>query len=251
MGADSFYIACENQMEIHYVMPVRTAMYNSLTYDEQLHVLRTEHRKKNDLQSSAEFLSGIKEDDKLMAVVTFICYYGKEEWNTNLTLKDMVRISGKYQKIESYLTDHRLNLISMMKIDPDVFHGELRELIALLQCNSDIQKIEKLILSDTRYRYLSEDTFEVLMVLSDEKAFLKKLKEYSNLNQKRKGMYDVCRAFEQLEARGEKRGIKRGEERLNRLYALLVSEERYDDLQKATVDEDFRRKLYEEHSLVY
>lgn len=80
-----------------------------------------------------------------MAVVTFICYYGKEEWNTNLTLKDMGRLSGKYQKMESYLTDHRLN----------------------------------------------------------------------------------------------------------RLYQFLILEKRYDDLQKATVDEDFRKELYEEHLLVY
>lgn len=203
------------------------------------------------MQSPAEFLSGIKEDDKLMAVVTFICYYGKKEWNTNLTLKDMVRIPKKYQKMETYLSNNHLNLVFMMKIDPQVFHGELRELIALLQCNSEIQKIERLILSDTRYRYLSEDTFEVLMVLSDEKASLKKLKEYAGLNRERKGMYDMCRAFEQLEERGEKRGIKIGEKRLNHLYAFLVSEGRYDDLQKATVDEDFRKELYEELQLVY
>lgn len=57
----------------------------------------------------------------------------------------------------------------MMQINPNVFHSDLRELIALLQCNSDIQKIKNLIHSDTRYRYLSEETFEVFMVLSDEK----------------------------------------------------------------------------------
>lgn len=245
-GSGILYIACENQMEIHYAMPVRTMLYNAITYDEQFQKLKLEHKEKKDWENSTEFLSGMKENDKLMAVVTFICYYGREEWNTNVSLKDMILIPEKYHQIESYLMDYRLNLIPMMKINPNVFHGELRELIALLQCNSDIHKIEQLILSDIRYRYLSEETFEVFMVLSDEKASLKKLKEHVILNRERREMYDMCRAFEQLEERGE----KRAEKRLNGLYTFLISEERYDDLKKAMVNEEFRKELYKEIQLV-
>lgn len=241
-GTQRFYIACENQMEIHYGMPVRTILYNGMTYNEQLRKLKTGHQKKKDLKNSVEFLSGMKKNDKLMAVITFICYYGREEWDTNLSLKDMVWMPEKYHQIESYLMNYQLNLVPMMKINPEVFHGELRELIALLQCNSDLHKIEKLILSNIRYRYLSEETFEVFMILSDEKASLKKLKEHVMLSKERKGMYDMCRAFEQLE--------ERGEQRLNQLYTFLISEDRYDDLKKATVDEEFRKELYKEIQLV-
>lgn len=127
------YIACENQMEIHYGMPVRTILYDGITYDEQLYEVKQKHRRKKDLKKSSEFLSGMRETDYLVAVITFVCYYGVEEWNSHLSIKDMVKLPKGFHKLESYLTDNRLNLVPMMKIDPNIFHGELKELIALLQ----------------------------------------------------------------------------------------------------------------------
>lgn len=249
------YIACENQIEIHYGMPIRTSLYDSLTYDEQLQELKQKHRQNKDLKNSAEFLSGIKENDKFMAVITFICYYGNEEWNSNLSLKDMIQIPEKYKNLESFLSDHQLNVIPMMKINPNLFHSELRELIALLQCNSDIQKIQTLIQSNTRYRYLSEETFEVFMVLSDERASIKQLKKYVAYNQNGKVAYDMCRAFDQLREEGRQQGRLEGrqqaEHKLNQLYATLVAQKRFDDLEKATSDEKFRQELYQEIQLSY
>ncbi|MDO4168323.1 MAG: Rpn family recombination-promoting nuclease/putative transposase [Lachnospiraceae bacterium] len=249
-GSYHFYIACENQMEVHYGMPIRTMMYNGITYDEQIRNMKKVHNERKDWKDSAEFLSGLKESDKLMAVITFVCYYGDEEWNSNLSLKDMVFIPREYRDFEPYLVDYHINLIPMMKVDPDVFHGELRELIALLQCNSDIQKIKELIQSDDRYRYLSEETFEVFMVLSDEKASLKKLKKYARFNRERKVEYDMCRAFEQLRASGREEGIREERARLNQLYSQLLSEKRYDDLERAIADETFRKELYDNMQVV-
>ena len=48
---------------------------------------------------------------------------------------------------------------------------------------------------------------------------------------------------------GEKRGVKREENRLNELNELLVKDGRIDDLKKAIVDEIYREKLYEEYHL--
>ena len=48
---------------------------------------------------------------------------------------------------------------------------------------------------------------------------------------------------------GEKRGVKRGENRLNELNELLVKDGRIDDLKKAIVDEIYREELYEEYHL--
>ena len=48
---------------------------------------------------------------------------------------------------------------------------------------------------------------------------------------------------------GEKRGIKKGENRLNGLYESLMKDNRLDDLRKAIEDEPYREKLYEEYRL--
>jgi|GEM_PF-2716584 len=152
----------------------------------------------------------------------------------------------------------------MMEIDPDVFHSELRELIGLLQCNPDIDKLEELVRRDPRYRYISEETFDTFMVLSDERKQLAKLKEKMGKHQdeNEKVVYDMCRAFEQLEQRGQRRGEKigeqrgiqigerRGEQRINELYAFLMEQERYEDMRKAMGDREYRRELYKELQMV-
>lgn len=234
-------------------------VYDGVIYEEQYQACSRERREQKELKTPAEFLSGIKKTDKFMAVITFICYYGREEWDTPLSLKDMLVVPGPCRKITEYLSDYPIHVIPMMKIDPGVFHSEVRELIALLQCNSDMQKLEALVRSSDRYRYLSEETFETFFILSDTKdKIIKKIKESVSFAQKEKKVFDMCRAFEQLEQRGiaigEQRGItigeQRGEHRLNKLYSRLIDQERYEDLKTASVDEEYRRKLYEEFQLV-
>ncbi|MDD7602576.1 MAG: Rpn family recombination-promoting nuclease/putative transposase [Firmicutes bacterium] len=48
---------------------------------------------------------------------------------------------------------------------------------------------------------------------------------------------------------GMKEGISMGEEKLSRLYSLLIEQNRIDDLQKASADKAYRQKLYREFGL--
>lgn len=50
---------CENQSEIHYGMPIRMLLYDSVQYADQLKKKQKENKKAGNLKSSAEFLSGI------------------------------------------------------------------------------------------------------------------------------------------------------------------------------------------------
>lgn len=47
-------IACENQEEVHYAMPVRTMLYDSLNYVEQINALKKQHKVEKDWKRSAE-----------------------------------------------------------------------------------------------------------------------------------------------------------------------------------------------------
>ena len=60
----SYYLGIENQLIENYPMPYRILQYDCLVYKDQMDILEKEHRKKKDLRSSEEFLSGIKEEDK-------------------------------------------------------------------------------------------------------------------------------------------------------------------------------------------
>lgn len=51
------------------------------------------------------------------------------------------------------------------------------------------------------------------------------------------------------ERRGKRRGIKQGEMRVNNLYFRLLTEKRYDDMQKAVRDRSYRNRLFREYNL--
>ena len=63
-GVNLAILACENQERIHYAMPVRTMLYDGLSYAEQIRQLR----RKNKMLDSDEFLSGMRKEDKLIPI---------------------------------------------------------------------------------------------------------------------------------------------------------------------------------------
>ena len=72
---------------------------------------------------------------------------------------------------------------------------------------------------------------------------------------------DVCRAIDELiedgkregemkgeikgEIKGQIKGQIKGEERFAKLNLLLMAEKRYDDLERASKDRDYRRHLFD------
>ena len=48
---------------------------------------------------------------------------------------------------------------------------------------------------------------------------------------------------------GEKRGMELGENRANQLYRYLIEQNRTEDIVRATTDEEYREKLYQEFNL--
>lgn len=78
-------LACENQENVHYAMPVRNMLYDSLSYVEQIrqswkHLESSEKQK----VTGAEFLSQFRKEDRLVPVITLVFYYhqmpGMEVW---------------------------------------------------------------------------------------------------------------------------------------------------------------------------
>lgn len=206
MGVEFLILACENQMEIHYGMPVRIMLYDGITYEEQMEELRKKNKIENKYKNSAEFLSGMKKDDVLIPVITFVLYYGKDEWDDHLTLKSMLKIPSKYDILNTYINDSKVNLISMRKIDPKLFKGELREFLELLQCNEDLEKMKQLVQTDSRYRFLTKDTCETLMALSDGMDYFERLRECVENRE----VFNMSTAFDQLVQQGIDQGMEIG-----------------------------------------
>ena len=94
----SYYLGIENQLIENYPMPYRILQYDCLVYKDQMDILEKEHRKKKDLRSSEEFLSGIKEEEKEVIVMCESLYRMREEASNKGFIKG--KIQGKTEGIQ-------------------------------------------------------------------------------------------------------------------------------------------------------
>ena len=92
--------------------------------------LEKEHRKKKDLRSSEEFLSGIKEEDKLIPCITIVIYYGTRPWQTNFSMKDMFDV-----KDVEHLNEYKMNLL---EVHSDTHQYKDKELDLVFSITRDI-----------------------------------------------------------------------------------------------------------------
>ena len=60
-------LGLEDQMKIHYAMPVRTMFLDAVDYSNQCKNISQEHR-----QANLEFLSGMKPEDRILPVLTLV-----------------------------------------------------------------------------------------------------------------------------------------------------------------------------------
>ena len=94
-------LGTENQSEIHYAIPVKTMVYDSLQYASQVDAVGRRFRRHLKAGeghgykiSPGEFLSGFRREDKLLPVITLVIYFGPEKWDAPIGLHDMIEITN-------------------------------------------------------------------------------------------------------------------------------------------------------------
>ena len=88
---DLMILACENQDKIHYAMPVRTMIYDGLSYMQQMKLM-WDLRDTDKKITEEEFLSRFHKSDKLCPVITLVFYFGEDEWDASSDLYGMFDI---------------------------------------------------------------------------------------------------------------------------------------------------------------
>ena len=235
-------LGIENQDELHYYMPFRCMEYETEDYAKQIRRLKQEHELIGDLESGAEFLSGVKEKDKLKPVVTFVFYHGKGVWNTCRELHDMIDFSGENEIMKKYTSNYRTNIISLQDIDENKFQTGLREVIGMMRRRNDKNEMRRFFLeNEDRFQNMDANTYDTINVMTD----WKKLQENKRNNVTKEGNLDMCKAIEEW----EKELLEEGEKKFALLVGKLLADGRIEDLQIASVNEENRKVLYEEYGL--
>lgn len=105
------------------------------------------------------------------------------------------------------------------------------------------------------FRHLKPDAYAVIMRLSNTKQL-----DIAKETYETEGEIDMCQAIDEMIADAKEEGIREGKregireaqirgEQERRLFACLVREQRYKELERATQEEGIRLKLMEEYGL--
>ena len=198
-------IGLENQTKLHYAMPVRSMLYDALTYSGQITELSREHRKQGDSMTSEEFLSGMTAEDRLIPVITVVVNFATEPWTAPCSLYEMLEETSP--GVLRCISDYRINLIDphrMCEEDFQKMRGSMQYVMRFIGASSSRKGMEELL---SRYR-------DVYSHMEREVAAL--LSECANVKleiEEKEEVVDMCKAWDDMAKESMERGIEQGMER--------------------------------------
>lgn len=198
LGIGVVVIGLEHQTKVHYAMPVRIMLEDALEYDRQLRKIQKRHKKKRDLVTSEEYLSGFSRNEKIMPTITIIIYYG-DEWDGARKLSDLLEIGHLPAEVQKLVNDYPIYVLEVRKFkDIDLFQTDLREVFGILQRSEDKRMmLEFAEANQEKMSQMDEDAYELVAVLTGSETLLEQKELYKN-----EGGLDMCRAFEEMIADG-------------------------------------------------
>ena len=181
-------LGVENQIKVHYAMPVRAMLYDSLQYASQVDLKTKENKKNKKASDSDEFLSGFTKQDKLIPVITLVVYFGSKSWDAPTNIRDM--FGNVKESIVKYLPNYQINLIS-----PDLPNDELNKL------SSELGVVMKFIKQSRDKKKLLENIEKSKDFRNVSNISATLMNEVTGMNlkiNKEKERIDMCQALKEI-----------------------------------------------------
>lgn len=238
-NADFVFLGIENQSHIHYGMPLRTMLYDALSYLKQCENLQKRHKMAGDTENSDEFLSGLKKESRLHPVFTIIVYYGEKTWDGPKKLSDMMNFTEEWKTI---FQDYGMRLIEVINGEMLPFQNEENRL--LFQMIKDVNRLSK---KELLEKYKSENISKSVVITVGKVTGTKALVDWAL---QREGDEIMCtnmdRIFAEERAEGRQEGIEEGRkagleearrEIIQRMLSKGMDKERIADILDIFIDE--------------
>ena len=246
-------LACENQSKVHYAMPIRRMLYDSLSYVEQMKQIWEEHEKVPEpsgkkKMTKQEYLSRFRKEDEIVPVITAVFYYGSEEWDASTDLYGMFANSAflENELVQKYIPNYWINLIQADSVeDINCFQTDLKEIFGMMKCRKDKKALQDYFQENADYfKHVDFETYYAIGEILRSETILKKevAKEESE------GDMDMCKALEDWYQDGVNEGqkVKLQEQVRKKLQKGETVEKIADDLmEQITVIEEIIHSLQE------
>ena len=236
----------------HYAMPVRLLHEKGTDYYNQWKKLQKAHKNCDDLKDSPERLSGMKKTDRFYLVLQIVIYFGKERWQAAFQMDDLTRIRFFPEELRKLFAEKPMLLFEVYHFkNIEWFQTDLRQVCGFLQRTNDKTALQEYVKeNEAVFSRLEEDTFDLLTVMSGIRAMKLIKRDVENVG----GGFDMCKAFDDMmrdskrEGRreGKQEGKREAEEQMSKLIQKLISAGRITDLQQASSNKKYRKKLMAE-----
>ena len=198
-GVEFAVLGIESQQKIHYAMPLRTMLYDSLGYLKEYQEITRIRKAERGKMTEDEFLSKMRKEDRLHPIISIVLYYSEKSWDGPMCLKDM--IVEMPEEMERIFSDYKMNLVQIRESEQYTFHNE--EVRAVFEIsreifNGNLDKINE----KYRDRDLTPELITVIGKITDSAELVRqgKIEEVANM----------CTALEKWEKENIERGTKRG-----------------------------------------
>lgn len=187
-------------------------------------------------------------------VITIVLYFGTKHWDQPRTLYECMNIQ---ENLKPFVSDYKINVVEVAFLDDklDNFHSDFR-IIAEYFVNK--RRNMEYIPSAQEIQHVDEFLKLLQALTGDDRYF-----DVLNLLQKeaKKEGVNMCEILDKVEnrgiaigeIRGEIRGEKRGREKMadeiNQLNAILLKQNRMDDLRRTLADRNYQRQLMTEFGI--
>lgn len=246
-------LAVENQANPNYCMPLRCLEYDVEDFAKQLRRLRRRYKKEGGLRAGDEYLSGIKESDKLIPNITLLLYHGSGRWNAARQLQDMVDMAALDEKLGAMHMNYKLHIINLTELDETLFETGLRELVGIMKRAEDKGQMQRYLRDNAeRLQNMDDELYDLICAMAGIRELsVNQAKQDDENGKERKNM---CKAWEDMKTdsreKGRKEGRKEGEERLGTLINRLYEDGREADVLKAAGSVRYRNRLYREYGML-
>ena len=224
-------LAIENESKINYAMPVKNGLYDFIQLSRQVTETAKSHKnsgKNRNRPTPDEYLSGFWKNDRLLPVVTLAVYFGADEWDGALCLKEMYAACD--EEILQYAADYRINLIAPGQLSDeeiDEFSTSFREIMKYIKYSSDGKKLKDMVSADERFKSVERQAVDVINAVTNSKV------RYSEGEEK----IDMCVAIQEIREEGRLEGRLEGE-----LIGIIRADKRH-----KIPKEDTRRYIMDEY----
>ena len=197
--------------------------YDVGEYERQAAAIRKEVRKECKDLESGEYMYGFQKGSRLFPTVTFILYFGEEEWDGARNLHDILDFEGIPESLRELVSDYRIHVIEVRKLkDTGVFKTDVKQVFDYIRFSGDKQKLKELIENDAAYGMLDEEAYDMVASYVEDSEALKIKGKY-----RKGGKVDMSKGLrewledERAEGRREGRAEGHAEGRAEAIIDLL------------------------------